>query len=252
MLSLLSLVLSAGCHHYIAEMQPITEYSNGINLSESEQTLVKKSFSIAEKRYGPLLNSLDVIVLEAEGKDKNSGGEAYSRLYQSRFKNQYGKDMFDFLKGRNTIVIRDLSFYEQHKDGIWSSVYMHNPSAEQLYTRAVLHELGHIVYHNMLREASDILAKLLFEIDVKGEVAGKGNENSHPAHPSFHTFVYSGFKEALESDMKDLTKDLVNKNADETFADIFALRAMGLLDNVPDPLLKQKIRLIEEVLRISK
>ena len=254
--SLLSLVLSApGCCNYAArfaaETQQITEYSRGINLSEKEKELVKKSFLMAEKRYGAVLNPLEVIVLEAEGKDKNLGGEAYYRLCQHRFKQQYGKELFALLKGRNTAVIRDFSFYEQHNSfRTWSSIYMPNPSAEQLYTRAVLHELGHIVYHNLPKETAEIIAKLLFEIDVKGEVADKGNEKSHPAHPAFHTFFYAGFKEALESDRQDLTKDLIYKNADETFADIFAFRAMGLLDNVPDQLLQQKIRLVEEILRI--
>ena len=81
----------------------------------------------------------------------------------------------------------------------------------------------------------------MVEIDARNKVAEKESKKQHPGHPSFYTFFYASTECDLEG-MKEV-------NASETFADIFALRVMGFLNNVSDPLLKRKIELIDKTIR---
>lgn len=187
------------------------------DFSLTESRLLNKAIKKANKLY-----SIDLGFIAIEKKlGQDDAGEAH----------------FNFQEGKNIIFVQDFSFYKFEEDSLWGSIYMRNPSNEQLYERAVLHEIGHLLCDEINSRG---LSKKLFEIDIQNEVAKKGPASEHPAHPSFYTFFYAGFKEAENS------KELEKKNAEETFADIFALRVLGYLENVKDTLLLQKIKLVEK------
>lgn len=137
------------------------------------------------------------------------------------------------------VFLQDLSFYTP-RDDIWNSIYLPRPTRGQLYQRALNHEIGHILHS---RIDSNNLNESLFIIDVKNDVSLMGSGSSHPAHPSFYTFFYSGFPEAAKDG------EFVKKNGAETFAETFSLRTLGFLDNPADPLLREKIRIIEAHIR---
>jgi hypothetical protein len=215
-----------------------------VSLTPSPQTPSHKETRVSlEQKVERISGEERLLIQEALKKIE----ERYKiKLYAEIVKADLDEDTGGRVKydnGEPRILLQDLSFYKPNPELLWNSKYMKSPSNRQLYQRAVIHEFGHILYEKV---ASPEMKRALFDIDAQNDVSEKGSESYHPAHPSFNTFFYAGFKEAYGDKYLD---DLVQSNASETFADIFALRVLGLLENPEDELLAKKIELIEGAIK---
>ena len=193
--------------------------------------------------------NLDVHFIKHQ-EDEQTGGRTYSNLGSKQqdtedFIASFGKEKYEQLKGKDVITLSGFEFYEKNivssSTSLWDSLYLKNPDAETLYQRAVLHELGHIVFNKI---SDKKLQDRLVDIDIESG-AGKKDGMKHPAHTSYYTYFYCGFDE--------MSDELREKSASEQFADIFALTHMGKIDeNVADKELGQKIKLVKESLQRYK
>jgi hypothetical protein len=215
------------------------------NFSGKEEAIIKDMISKVTCDYAPCYDL--VFIKPSEKFDKEIAGRAFAKLGSESnsakdFIERFGKENYERLKGKDVIVLRDFEFYENYagKDNeLWSSIYLPNPSAKVLYKRTILHEIGHAYFHNV--ENSDLVDRL-FKIDIESEAYKNGK--NHPAHPSYRTYFWCGAPEAEGNEEYELA------NANEVFADIFALSLLGCIDNdVKDRGLAEKIRIVNNSLR---
>ena len=139
--------------------------------------------------------------------------------------------------------LRRLSYFQeevQKKDSLWHSVYLSNPSADDLYKRSAFHEIGMGIFDVLMNDHQDLILNFA-DIDVASECWKTTSGEAHPAHPSFFSFFYASCPKA------DYVCKLVG--ARRTFADIYALRMMDCIpDESGDVLLDKKVRAVEQVL----
>ena len=193
------------------------------DFSDKEKKLIHHSINIIEEKY-PFY--FDVFFVKGEGdtfNDEQIGGRAYAGLGSKEkdkegFIKFFGQELYNKYRGKDVVVMRDFSFsklHESNKDALWNSVYVRGFSAEGSYMRQVSHEAFHLFFD---RIKTDELIRKLYEIDLKYEVYRKGSRRSHPGHPSFYTFFYSG--------SPDMDAAMREKSANEFSADTKALEVL--------------------------
>ena len=218
----------------ITTAKSLVPYQSGLEL-----TLLKQKIPLGENEYpdrgsAQTISSLGYLPYP----------ERYSGTDHAAFREMYGDALYRRLLRRNIILIDDISKFTPREDDLTNSRYIVNPTLEANYLRSLLHEFGHLIYGAMVVanvKKAERLEDELFDIDITnnvGELAEK-NKLQHPGHPSYYSFFYAGYQELKQE------KWIIIQNASETFADVFALRALGILNN-PDPILKQKIARIDQ------
>ena len=157
------------------------------------------------------------------------------------FTNLFNNGEYGLLDGQDVIVMNSLDKYKiwsKKDDSLFDSIYLPNSNPHIFYKRAVLHELGHLLFHRL---SDSKLINQISNIDIVSKSYTMGSSISHPAHPSFYTFFL-----ACAPDFPD---DLIKCSVNEQFADIFSLNTLGYLNNkIDDGNLIKKIDLVNEKL----
>ena len=144
---------------------------------------------------------------------------------------------------KDPYFLRRLSYFEQVKrnpDSLWQSVYLKDPSAEVLYKRSALHEVGCAIFDFVIKGNDDLIPNFV-DMDVASECWKNDSGKEHPGHPSFYSFFYAACPRS--------NKLLRQVSVRRTFGDIFALRLMDCIPDVSgDVLLDKKVQAVERML----
>ena len=211
-----------------------------------EENLILQAKQMIRDRY-----SLDInitVLIGQEMGDDLTAGRAFYRLGTKEtdmqdFISFYGLEMYQRLEESDVVVLRPLSYYgtmagsDDPQYRLWNSLYMPDPNADLLYKRAVLHEVGHILFYGVDMES---VKSEFAEIDINSGAYLGGSEKEHPAHASFYSYflcIAPGFE-----------GELLDRAVSEAWSEIFALDTLGLLGSSQDEYLNSKIEIMHEAL----
>jgi hypothetical protein len=231
--------------NHVIKIDDNIELESTCGFCEESIKLLDESLSLFNEKYS---FDIDVSFLKAPKLNFPSdvGGMTFFKLghddlTKENFIKLFGQDQYDGLEGCDVIVMAPFDSYkkwEKKENSLFDSLYMQNPNPSILYKRAILHEMGHIIYHSLKNQE---LVDKISDIDIDSESYKGGSPTSHPAHPSFYTFFLTC--------APDFSRDLIEKSVNEQFADIFSLYTLGYLtEDIPDKELLKKVDLVCEKL----
>ena len=238
------------------------EYKEPVKV-KLEQRIVEKidsKFSDEEKRYisdsienikGKYELPFDIYFLKSKMiEDTMTTGRTFPMLGNDKeskedFINIFGKEKYSLLKGKDVIVLREIDKWKEldGEVGMWSSKYMPN-DYRKLFFKGIVHEIFHVYGHRIIDD--DIEIKVV-KIDIDSKAYDKDGKN-HPAHPSYYTYFWCGCPDALAEGKHE--KKLRELNANETFADAMALKALKYIDDhIEDKELVKKLEIYQKAMK---
>lgn len=213
-------------------------------VSDREMKLFRECVNLFVSRYG-LAERVSFQVVGESVFDDYEAGQTVIGLTRAdkevRLETREYKTI-GFMNGKRLLQrvapLRKLDYFanvlRKGKPTLWDSKFLEDHNAELLFRRAIFHEFGCNCFFDVL---DNNLVRALNTVDIRSQAYAKGGEGNHRAHASYLSYFHV-------VDGKPVWRRLPLENAMRSFAEIFALRELGMLPETNDSALNAKVEIV--------